>query len=167
LGLLIEKNFAGTYIGGISQLRYYIKPLGFDEIFHNFLVNKDRYNLVDCAGGCTNGCGPCPAIVIRDCDSLDIILDFAIGQTNTSVNSLSQFIVLPEYTSAKFNGALVDNVVTYVISVIENMGNGPTTVITNNTAVFSVSPTDIIKVDIVKFDPTKEAKVTILGNLAK
>lgn len=47
------------------------------------------------------------------------------------------------------------------------MGNGPTTVITNNTAVFSVSPTDIIKVDIVKFDPTKEAKVTILGNLAK
>ena len=164
LGLLIEKNFAGTYIGGISQLRYYIKPLGVDEIFHNFLVNKDRYDLVDCAGGCTNGCGPCPAIIIRDCDSLDIILDFAVGQTTTSVDSLSQFIVPPEYVSVKFTGALVDNVTSYTITVIENMGVGPSTVVTTP---FLATPTDVIKVDIVKFDATKEAKVTIMGNLTK
>ena len=164
LGLLIEKNFAGTYIGGISQLRYYIRPLGVDEIFHNFLVNKDRYDLVDCAGGCTNGCGPCPAIIIRDCDSLDIILDFAVGQDSTSVDSLSQFIVPPEYVSARFTGVLVDNVISYTITVIENMGTGPSTVVTTP---FLTTPTDIIKVDIVKFDPTKESKVTIIGNLTK
>ena len=164
LGLLIEKNFAGTYIGGISQLRYYIRPLGVDEIFHNFLVNKDRYDLVDCAGGCTNGCGPCPAIIIRDCDSLDIILDFAVGQTTTSVDSLSQFIVPPEYVSVKFTGVLVDNVTSYTITVIENMGLGPSTVVSTP---FLATPTDIIKVDIVKFDPTKESKVTIIGNLTK
>ncbi len=164
LGLLIEKNFAGTYIGGISQLRYYIKPLGVDEIFHNFLVNKDRYDLVDCAGGCTNGCGPCPAIIIRDCDSLDIILDFAVGQTTTSVDSLSQFIVPPEYVSVKFTGVLVDNVTSYTITIIENMGVGPSTVVTTP---FLATPTDIIKVDIVKFDTTKESKVTIIGNLTK
>jgi len=164
LELLIEKNFAGTYIGGISQLRYYIRPLGVDEIFHNFLVNKDRYDLVDCAGGCTNGCGPCPAIIIRDCDSLDIILDFAVGQTTTSVDSLSQFIVPPEYVSVKFTGVLVDNVTSYTITLIENMGTGPSTVVTTP---FLATPTDVIKVDIVKFDNTKESKVTIIGNLTK
>jgi len=164
LGLLIEKNFAGTYMGGISQLRYYIRPLGVDEIFHNFLVNKDRYDLVDCAGGCTNGCGPCPAIIIRDCDSLDIILDFAVGQDVTSVDSLAQFIVPPEYVSARFTGVLVDNVISYTITVIENMGVGPSNVVTTP---FLAGPTDIIKVDIVKFDNTKESKVTIIGNLTK
>jgi hypothetical protein len=164
LGLLIEKNFAGTYIGGISQLRYYIKPLGFDEIFHNFLVNKDRYNLVDCAGGCTNGCGPCPAVIIRDCDSLDVILDFAVGQTDVSVNSLSQFIVPPEYVSVKFNGVLVDNVITYTIQLISDNGTGTTT---NVTTPFLALPTDVIKVIITKFDTTKESKVTIMGNFTK
>lgn len=164
LGLLIEKNFAGTYIGGISQLRYYIRPLGVDEIFHNFLVNKDRYDLVDCGGGCTNGCGPCPAIIVRDCDSLDLILDFAVNQTITSVNNLSEFIILPEYVSARFTGVLVDNVVSYVIEVIPNSGTGtPTTV----TTPFLTGPDDVIKVTIVKFDSTKESKVTIIGNLTK
>ena len=164
LGLLIEKNFAGTYIGGISQLRYYIRPLGVDEIFHNFLVNKDRYDLVDCAGGCTNGCGPCPAIIIRDCDSLDIILDFAVGQDNVAVDSLSQFIVPPEYVSAKFTGVLVDNVISYSIRRTENMGHGSTTTVTTP---FLTTPTDVIQVMITKFDATKESKVTIIGNLTK
>ena len=49
LNLLIQQNFAGTWDGGISQMRYYIEPLSADEIIHNFLVNKERYDLIDCS----------------------------------------------------------------------------------------------------------------------
>lgn len=45
---LIMENFAGSFVGGISQMMYYIKPLTPDEIYHNFKINKDRYKLVDC-----------------------------------------------------------------------------------------------------------------------
>ena len=58
----------------------------------------------------------------------------------------------------------MDNVVSYTITVIENMGTGSSTVVSTP---FLAAPTDIIKVDIVKFDNTKESKVTILGNLTK
>ena len=59
---LIMENFAGSFIGGISQMMYYIKPLTPDEIYHNFSINKDRYSLIDCeeCKNCDKGC--------RDCD---------------------------------------------------------------------------------------------------
>ena len=45
---LIMDNFAGSFIGGISQMMYYLKPLTPDEVYHNFKINKDRYELIDC-----------------------------------------------------------------------------------------------------------------------
>ena len=59
--MLIMNNFAGSFIGGISQMMYYIKPLTPDEIYHNFLINKQRYRLVDCeeCKNCNNGCVDC------------------------------------------------------------------------------------------------------------
>ena len=42
------ENFAGSFIGGISQMMYYLKPLTPDEVYHNFKINKDRYELIDC-----------------------------------------------------------------------------------------------------------------------
>ena len=59
---LISQFFAGSFIGGISQMMYYIKPLTADEIYHNFLINKERYSLIDCEE-CKNCPGGC-----RDCD---------------------------------------------------------------------------------------------------
>ena len=58
---LIMQNFAGSFIGGISQMMYYIKPLTADEIYHNFLINKYRYSLIDCeeCKNCNNGCIDC------------------------------------------------------------------------------------------------------------
>ncbi len=58
---LIMNNFAGSFIGGISQMMYYIKPLTPDEIYHNFLINRDRYSLVDCeeCKNCDDGCIDC------------------------------------------------------------------------------------------------------------
>tara|TARA_R100000900_G_scaffold1977_1_gene3850 strand:- start:3288 stop:5885 length:2598 start_codon:yes stop_codon:yes gene_type:complete len=58
---LIMENFAGSFIGGISQMMYYIKPLTPDEVYHNFLINRTRYGLIDCeeCEDCNTGCGDC------------------------------------------------------------------------------------------------------------
>jgi len=58
---LLSDNFAGSFVGGVSQMMYYIKPLTPDEIYHNFTINKDRYSLIDCeeCEHCNNGCVDC------------------------------------------------------------------------------------------------------------
>ena len=62
---LIMENFAGSFIGGISQMMYYIKPLTPDEVYHNFKINKGRYGLIDCeeCKNCNNGCIDCEPYV--------------------------------------------------------------------------------------------------------
>tara|TARA_R110000765_G_scaffold78397_2_gene154050 strand:- start:662 stop:3319 length:2658 start_codon:yes stop_codon:yes gene_type:complete len=58
---LLSDNFGGSFVGGISQMMYYEVPLTPDEIYHNFLINKNRYSLVDCeeCKNCNNGCVDC------------------------------------------------------------------------------------------------------------
>ena len=58
---LLSDNFAGSFVGGISQMMYYIKPLTPDEIYHNFTLNRSRYGLIDCeeCKDCNNGCIDC------------------------------------------------------------------------------------------------------------
>ena len=46
--MLIEENFGGTYMGGLSQMRFYNKPLDASELMHNYQVNTERYGLIDC-----------------------------------------------------------------------------------------------------------------------
>ena len=43
--ILLEQNFAGTFEGGVSQFRMYVEPLSGDEIKHNFLLLKDKFNM--------------------------------------------------------------------------------------------------------------------------
>jgi hypothetical protein len=45
--ILIEQNFAGTFDGGISQLRMYVSPLSAPEVKHNYLILKPIFNLFD------------------------------------------------------------------------------------------------------------------------
>jgi len=45
LGLIIEQNFAGTFIGDISQFRYYICDLNWCDLTNNFEVEKIRYGI--------------------------------------------------------------------------------------------------------------------------
>jgi Leucine-rich repeat (LRR) protein len=58
---LISDNFGGSFVGGISQMMYYVKPLQADEIYHNFKINKDRYSMIDCeeCEDCPRGCIDC------------------------------------------------------------------------------------------------------------
>lgn len=161
LGLLIEENFAGTYDGGISQMRYYIEPLGYDEIFHNFLVNKSRYDLKDCARECSS-CFPCPVIYVKDCEILEVSLDYTGSMDEVAVDRFSQYIDNPPYVGAKFTRAITDNVTSYTITKYCCNGTGsPQTV----TIPFSVLPTDVIKVDIVKTNNSLDSNVRLLGNL--
>jgi hypothetical protein len=56
----LEQNFAGTFIGGISQFRMYVEPLSAPEVKHNFLVLKDTFNMLnpDCPDCNTIVCLP-------------------------------------------------------------------------------------------------------------
>jgi hypothetical protein len=43
--ILIEQNFGGTFMGGISQFRMYTEPLGSPSIQHNFRILEKQYRL--------------------------------------------------------------------------------------------------------------------------
>jgi hypothetical protein len=50
-GLDLETNFAGTFEGELSQLRFYEKPLNILEIRNNMYVDCDRYCVSETYGG--------------------------------------------------------------------------------------------------------------------
>jgi hypothetical protein len=45
--IIMEPNFGGTFMGGISQFRMYVEPLSPPQIQHNFRILKDRFGLYD------------------------------------------------------------------------------------------------------------------------
>jgi len=59
--ILLEQNFGGTFEGGISQFRFYIDPLSVPEVKHNYLLLKDKFDLLN---------PDCPNCVITECDFL-------------------------------------------------------------------------------------------------
>ena len=46
--LPIEQNFAGTFIGDISQFRYYIEDVDFCSLNKNYAIEASRYDVSDC-----------------------------------------------------------------------------------------------------------------------
>ena len=46
-GLPIEKNFAGTFIGDISQFKFNICDLTYADIQYNYVSSLSRYNQLD------------------------------------------------------------------------------------------------------------------------
>ena len=66
--ILLEKHFAGSFDGGLSQFRFYTKPLSVPEVQHNFRILKERFRLYD--PFCPS-CIPVPEdleITINECD---------------------------------------------------------------------------------------------------
>ena len=43
--MLIEQNFAGTFIGDLSQFKFHIKPLNYCQIKSEFLNGTPRYGI--------------------------------------------------------------------------------------------------------------------------
>lgn len=52
--IILEQNFGGTFDGAISQFRMYTEPISADEVKHNFLLLKDKFDLFnyDCPNCC-------------------------------------------------------------------------------------------------------------------
>ena len=178
LNLLIEEYFAGTWDGGISQMRYYLEPLGADEIIHNYLVNKDRYNLIDCSCLSTT-CIPGRAIYIRDGDSLDIIIEYnntdvtyttdippvCINHMNNVAVDRLNLYVDPGYSGVKIKNAVLDNVQSYVIYRHSKSTAYAAELVTFP---FTLLATDVVNVYITqRIVCTNPAKVTLMGNLYK
>ena len=188
LGLLIEKNFAGTFDGGISQMRYYLEPLSNDEIIHNYLVDKDRYNLLDCS--CNfNACRPGQVLYLTEGDSLDISLEFDImcretglitdfckinsvptsGYTENpvltlAVDRLDHYLSAGGWSGVKFTNAIIDNIASYSMYIYGEMGHGAEKTVTFP---FCAGPNDVIKIVISKINDEIDSKMVIYGNYYK
>ena len=178
LNLLIQEYFAGTWDGGISQMRYYLEPLGADEIIHNYLVNKDRYSLIDCSCLSTT-CVPGRAIYLRDGDSLDIIIEYnntdvtytdddppvCINHMNNVAVDRLNLYVDPKYNGVRIKSAVMDNVQSYAIYRHSKSTGYAAELVTFP---FNLLATDVVNVYITqRIVCTNVAKVTLLGNLYK
>jgi hypothetical protein len=53
--ILLEQNFGGTFMGGISEFRMYVEPLGAAQVQHNYRILKDKFNLFNF------NCPSCPS----------------------------------------------------------------------------------------------------------
>ena len=153
LNLLIEQNFAGSWMGGISQLRYYIKPLKADEMYHNFLVNKDRYKLTDCefSKNCSkNSCDSSQVLYLREGNLYDIKSIFGYLSNNLYFGTDGQQV--------KFRGYTQENVtsVKFYKKFKQEAAVEVTLPVWMNPEVI-----------VVKMDESLDAIVTLLGNTYK
>jgi hypothetical protein len=152
LGLLIQENFAGSWLGGISQFRYYIEPLQPDEIYHNFLVNKDRYSLIDCqfSKNCTSkGCNTPQTLYLREGDSIDIKITFQGDSDNVYTNTNGNDV--------RVKSTQQDNVSSVVIKKNDVVVQTP----------FNVFSDDTLEVIITKMNNDLNSNVILISNLIK
>jgi len=78
--IVLEKYFAGTFDGGISQFNYYIKPMTADEVKHNYKLNKSRYNLFDW------DCPDC-TVIVPECDLSAVVYEYTTTTTTIPVTT--------------------------------------------------------------------------------
>ena len=72
--ILLEENFGGTFMGGISQFRMYVEPLASPQVQHNYRILKNKFDLYDF------WCPNC-----YDC-LLGCYFDFSIGEVACDYN---------------------------------------------------------------------------------
>jgi|694.fasta_scaffold21540_3 hypothetical protein len=84
--ILLEKEFGGTFEGGISQFRMYVEPITSSEIRHNFNVLKNKFSLFDpfCPNCNTVFCEPNDFTYIIDDVTTTTTTEFPITTTTTS-----------------------------------------------------------------------------------
>ena len=157
LSLLIEENFAGTWMGGISQLRYYAQPLHADSMYHNFLVNKDRYNLIDCdfTKNCSkNTCDSSQVLYLTEGNMYDIKAIFGYLSNNLYFTTNTSQVKFRAYTQENVSS------IKFYKKYEQNAGEEVTMPVWMN-------PEDTLEVVIIKMDESLDAIVTLLGNTYK
>jgi hypothetical protein len=88
--ILLEQNFGGTFEGAISQFRMYTQPLSSDEVKHNFLLLKNKFDLFDY---------DCPNCCLGD--DFDFSIPTPISTTTTN-NPTTTTTFLPITTTTTF-----------------------------------------------------------------
>jgi hypothetical protein len=157
LSLLIQENFAGTWMGGISQFRYYVEPLYADAMYHNFLVNKDRYNLIDCdfTKNCSkNSCDSSQVLYLTEGNMYDIKAIFGYLSNNLYFTTDTKQVKFRAYTqenvsSVKFYKKYKEEAAVEVTMPVW------------------MNQYDTLEVVIIKMDESLDAIVTLLGNTYK
>ena len=91
--ILLEQNFAGSFDGGISQFRMYTEPLSADEVKHNFLLLKDKFDLFD-----------------FDCPNCDVIIPVT---TTTTTNNFTTTTTTNNFTTTTTTNNFTTTTTTY------------------------------------------------------
>jgi len=87
--ILLEQNFGGTFDGGISQFRFYVEPLTYPEVIHNFDILKNQFSLFDYR------CPDCNEILINDITYVKNETQITFSSQNFS-SSTHNLYYLPE-----------------------------------------------------------------------
>ena len=90
--ILLEQNFGGTFMGGLSKFRMYVEPLNSAQIQHNYRIYKEMFDLYDF------WCSDCYECL------LECYFDFHLAVVPCPVNEISQellfdynFDIITEY----------------------------------------------------------------------
>ena len=78
--ILLEKEFGGTFEGGISQFRMYVEPINASEIRHNFNLLKEKFRMFN------PFCPDCDIVV---CEPNDFTYTIGGYTTTTTTSFLS------------------------------------------------------------------------------
>jgi hypothetical protein len=139
--LLLESNFAGTFEGELSQLRFYEKPLDVLEIRNNFFIDCGRYCRPDNFGGsltiqpnseyCVNcESNPIKKVVIGDSTELGIHISavylhgsVVCNFTATTTDILTKNTEIPFLNNVYFNDGTYEQInSTILIEAGKNYG---------------------------------------------
>ena len=129
--ILLEENFGGTFDGGISQFRFYVEPLGADEVKHNFKLLKDKFLMFD------PDCPVCDTEFCEPNDFTSIVIPVSPTPTPTTTPSPSvtptptpTMTVTPTVTPSPIPGLTPTPTPTITVTATNTPTPTPTTTIT-------------------------------------
>jgi hypothetical protein len=89
--ILLEQNFGGSFMGGLSQFRMYTEPLGADQIQHNFRILKNDFNLFNYwCPNCLEDDEPCESSDIHPYTHYFIFSINTLGTISNDINKACQ-----------------------------------------------------------------------------
>jgi len=129
--ILLEQNFGGTFEGGISQFRMYTQPLSADEVKHNFLLLKNKFDLFDY---------DCPNCCLGD--DFEFTLPTPITTTTTFNPTTTTTTFNPTTTTTTFNPTTTTTTIFPTNTPTSTETTFPSQTPTNtNSATPSITPT--------------------------
>ena len=112
--ILIEKYFAGTFEGGISQFRMYVNPMSAPEVKHNFNLLKNTFRMFN------PDCPDCSTDVCKIDDFTYEIIDEQITEIPIEITPNPKFLGRLHIPDDRDNKFLIKNHYDYLLSVAKS-----------------------------------------------